>query len=508
MNSKRTVRIMTGLLLSALAGNTQTTVGLLNAYFTQLVQTRQFTGNVLVAEKGKVVYMQSFGKTGITTGVPNTRGISFPVASVSKTFTATAILQLAEKGRLQVSDPVSRYLPAFPYTTVTIKHLLSHTSGLPPYDDYFKPVGDTGFEKSVTNADYLAAVEASSIPLAYQPGDNGNYDNVNFLVLSLIVERVSGLSYNNYIQRYILKPAGMKHTRFIPLTVQYTSDSISSFVYPYTYLHMYDEAPVMAAEVPFIRAYWRTFALNGFGDYVSTVDDLLQYDKALYENRLLKRETLQMALTPVLMNDGKPNEANFGLGWELEKDTTLGCVPYHGGSATGLSCVLIRNITRHQTVILFDNGDYRAHEIGWHVLELINGREVETPRINLARIYGIALVKEGPAKARQLLDSLRKDSAVYTLQEGDMNSLGYEFLGSVNVYHLTEGRKFGEALETFRISTELFPQSWNCWDSYGEALLAMGKKEEAVAMYRRSVELNPANDNGRKVVEELSGKPH
>ena len=313
----------------------------LEAYFSALRTNQQFNGNVLVAEKGKIIYEQSFGYADFDNKTFNTTNTVFPIASLSKTITATAILQLVQSGKLNVADPVVTYLPAFPYPSITIQHLLSHTSGLPPYNAYFDSLKKQYPDKVFTNADFMKGLIENKKPLIYQPGEKGNYDNINFIVLALILEKVSGLTYPDYVKKYILQPAGMAATAFFPLNRQYAQTDNTSFAYPHLYPHLYSDSLVKASTVPYIVSYWHAYNFSGFGDYVSTTHDLLKYDAAYYKGTLLNSDVLNKSLTPVKLNNGAFNPDNFGLGWEIEGDTTLGKVVYHSGAATGLSCILL-----------------------------------------------------------------------------------------------------------------------------------------------------------------------
>jgi tetratricopeptide (TPR) repeat protein len=235
---------------------------------------------------------------------------------------------------------------------------------------------------------------------------------------------------------------------------------------------------------------------------------LLKYDKAYYNGKLLPASLLEQAFTPVKLNNGKNNSANFGLGWEVWTDTSVGKVVYHNGNATGLSCILIRNVSRHQTVILFDNIHYsNSGLLGFAALKMLNGIPVPLPKKSVAAVYGRELLKRGAAAARDMLFQLKKDSMHYYLSEDEMNLLGYDFMGgsnNSNPFRFPEENKYQEALETFKLNVELFPDSWNVYDSYGEILLKLGRKEEAVSMYKKSVALNPNNEGGKKVLNELS----
>lgn len=476
----------------------------LAAFFKRLEKTREFSGNVLVAENGKVIFRGSFGYADFKSGLPNRINTSFPIASISKTLTATAILQLAEQGKLIVDDPVFHYLGDFPYPDVTIRQLLSHTSGLPPYNAFFKPALAREPKRVFTNADFLPAAIAVKPALIYQPGSSGNYDNVNYLILALIIEKISGQLYPDYIQAHILNPAGMIHTRFMPLGAQFFNTNMSHlYAFPHLFRGMFDESPIRANSIPYVRDYWRTFAVTGFGDYISTVDDLLLYDQAFYDNRLLKAQTLNQSFEPVRLNDGKLPPQLFGLGWEIEPDSSWGKIVYHSGAATGLSSIILRNVDKHQTVILFDNCHNNAHENGDLAMKLLNGEPVPLPKYSIARLYGIALEKHGAAAAKALLQKLIKDTANYQLSEVEMNQLGYDFLGTENTYHLPERLLCPQALESLQLNAELFPSSWNVYDSYGEALLKAGQPDKAAVMYQRSIQLNPDNKAGIKALEAI-----
>ncbi len=477
----------------------------LNRYFDLLAANQNFNGNVLVAENGKIVFERSFGYSDFSAHRLNRKDISFPIASVSKLLTATGILQLVQQGRLQIADPVVKYLPTFPYPEITIRHLLSHTSGLPPYNAFFDSLHQAPPDRVFTNADFLPVLNAKPLPLIYAPGAKGNYDNINYIVLALILEKVSGEPYSVYIDKHILKPAGMAHTRFVPLPFQYTQlKSTDSFSFPHIYPHLYSEVPVRANSIPYVVSYWRAYAFNGFGDYVSTTRDLLKFDQVYYGEGLLAKSIQDTAFTPVKLNDGSESPGRFGLGWEIEKDQPLGQIVYHSGAATGLSCVLLRNITKHQTVILFDNTHSNAHEVADNALKILNGDSVPRPRKSIATLYVQALLKDGPGQARRTLEELRTNTSDYVLDEDELNSLGYDLMGGSNDYHLPEEHHLAEAVEALRINTELFPQSWNAYDSYGEALRKAGRTEEAVKMYKRSLELNGKNEGARKALSEMT----
>lgn len=484
----------------------QNPVQRLTSYFEQLAEAREFSGNVAVAERGRILFERSFGYADFTTRHRNSRDVSFPIASISKTLTATGILQLVERGVLQLSDPVTKYLPEWPYSGITLRHLLSHTSGLPPYNAYFDSLHALDSARVFTNADFLPAVRATPKPLLYQPGERGNYDNINYIVLALILERASGSSYPEYIATHILTPAGMNNTRFIPFAEQLSDSARKNFSFPQLYPHLYSQMPVPALSIPYVVQYWRAYRFSGFGDYVSTTRDLIKYAAALSGGRLLAESTLAVAYTPMRLNDGAENPDRFGMGWELEKDTTLGRVAYHSGFGVGLSAVLLMNLSKHQTVVLFDNAHSNAHEVGTNALSILNGRDAPAPKKSWALMLGRKLAAEGRLSTGRVIQELMADTTGYSVDEEELNALGYDFMGAPSPYHLPITRNYEDALQVFKINTELFPESWNVYDSYGEALRATGRREDAIRTYQKSLELKPDSQNGLRMLKKLQNE--
>lgn len=491
--------------LTAARVGAQTRIENLEAYFAAWSQNRQFNGNVLVAENGKIAYERSFGYADFSGKKPATRDTLFPLASISKTLTATAILQLYEKGKLRPADPVVKHLPAFPYPEITIRHLLSHSSGLPPYNAFFDSAKEADPKKVFTNADFLPGLVAGKKPLVYPPGTNWNYDNVNYIVLAIILESVSGTPFDDYIENRILRPAGMRETVFLPLSRLFDPARKKSerLGIPHWYPHIYSDEPLRADRMPYVSSYWRAYDFQGFSDYAGTTHDLLKFDEALSGGRLLSERVFDEAFTPAGLEGGKEASSLYGLGWAIEKDDSLGKIVYHGGGAVGSSCALLRNITKRQAAVVFDVAHDQARLMAFEALKILNGQRVPAPKKSLARIYGKALIEKGPAAARNILDELRKDPERYALSEEEINSLGYDFLGDSNPFHRPEEHRYAEALEAFKLNVELFPAGWNAYDSYGEALLKTGKTEEAAEMYRKSIELNPHNENGKKALEKI-----
>jgi len=465
-------------------------------FFSTLSKNQMINGNVLIAENGKIVFEKSYGYADFPGRKLNTQETTFPIASVTKTFTATAILQLYEKGTLKLIDPVEKYLPEFPYPSITIRHLLSHTSGLQPYDNFFDSLSTAQPWRVFTNKDILPQYGRLRLPLVYAPGAYGNYDNINYIFLAIIIENVSGMSFQDYVKRYILKPAGMTKTIFPEFTFyHYDSAERKNLANLYWYPHVYSDRFVKADTVSFISQYWHRYNFKGFGEIITTLRDLLKYDQALYNGTLLSEATLQKAYAPVRLNNGADNPVGYGLGWKIEKNNAFGQIVRGSGGMIGLRASLLRNVTKRQTIIILDNTQNESDDMALEVLKILNGQNVKPPGKSAAREFGKILVERGVDEGKIMFAKLKNDSANYALNENEFNTLGYD---------LMDVGKMNEALEVFKVNTELFPESWNVYDSYGEILLKVGDKADAIKMYRKSIELNPGNKNAEGVLKQLS----
>lgn len=491
------------ILLSGTSSRAQSKVNKLDDFFSALANNQGFNGNVLVAENGKILYERSFGQADFPSKRRNTPNTLFPIASITKTFMATAILQLVEKGKLRLNDAAAKHLPDFPYPEITIRHLLSHTSGLPPYNAFFDPLREANPNSVFTNADFLPRLNAYKKPLVYQPGESWNYDNTNYIVLALILEKVSGESYGKYIKRHVLRPAGMNDTAFFPFLFDSSKNKIKNLAVPHWYPRIYADEPIRADSIQYVSSYWRTYQFSGFGDFISTTRDLLKYHQALYDGTLVSRRLLSEAFVPFRLNDRRVNLGNYGLGWTIGEDNSSDRVVYHAGGSIGLSCVIYRGVTRNQTVIVFDIARPSAQYAASSALKILNGEPVSLPKQNLTRLYGKLLVTKGSEVAAETLAKLSKDVTNYDLDKEQLIKLGYEFLGDVNPFRLPADPKYGEAIEVFKMCVQLFPNYWNSYDSYGDALARTGDRELAINMYQKSIELNPKNENGRKMLGQL-----
>jgi CubicO group peptidase (beta-lactamase class C family) len=249
----------------------------MDSYLKPFSDTGNLIGTVLVARGGRILLRQSYGMANYELQVPNSNDTRYHIASVSKPFTAVAILQLQEQGRLSVSDHVSRYVKDFPNgDRIALDNLLTHTSGIPDINDLD---GYDTFDRFPHTLEQVVA-KFAGLPLQFAPGSTQRYSNSNYNLLALILEKVSGESYEHYLRQHIFEPAGMRESgldgdasRLIPSAASgYNTAGISGF----------EKAPYLD---------WSN--KTGAGSMYSTVDDLYRFDRALNTDILLKKATQQ-----------------------------------------------------------------------------------------------------------------------------------------------------------------------------------------------------------------------
>lgn len=476
----------------------------IDSFFQYLASYQQLNGNTLLAENGKIVFSKSIGLATIGQQIPNDVNTRFSIGSVSKIFTATAILQLKEKGRLGLDDKFTRYFSHFPYPDISIRNLLNHTSGLPDYE-LFESLVEKAPDKRFTNADLIPALIDRKTPLYFQPGEKWKYANTNFILLALLVEKISGMPFRAYLQKKVFSIAGMTDT-YLPSTKMRLFDNRRASNYQFS--HLYDLTPTLADSIPALR--WRTYNLSGFegpGNIITTTNDLLKFDQALYSGRLLKESTLNEAFTPSRLNNGNTviagnglGQASYGLGWFIFTDSSQGKIVWHGGGQPGAVAIFLRNISRHQVVILLDNqfsdGMYRN---GLTAMGLLNGRAATLQKSSLAMAYGRSLVKNGIDIAFCELQQMRLDTINFKIDEEQLNLLGYQLM-----FEAPYDNHQNLALEVFKNNVWLFPNSFNVYDSYGEAMLKSGNKSMAMKLYNKALELKPGNPETIEALKNLS----
>jgi CubicO group peptidase (beta-lactamase class C family) len=307
----------------------------LRHYFDKLEKTG-FNGTVLFAENGEILFSKAYGYANLKTKDSLTMESAFQLASISKPITALAILILKEDGKLAVDDSISKYIPGLPYPGITLRHLLTHRSGLPNYM-YFAEEDWPNKEIPLRNQDVIDLMIKNKYKPYYLPDKRYNYSNTNYALLAYVVEKVSGMSFESFVQKRIFDPCHMANSSIYNKNV----------------------SPINTAAVvgyPSSRTEAENTFLNGVvgdkGAYCSAYD-LLMLDKALYTDKLVSKATRAEAFTPQ-HKDLRPND-NYGLGWRLDVADDLNPAIYHTGWWKGFRTYFIREVGEKRTIIVLCN---------------------------------------------------------------------------------------------------------------------------------------------------------
>ncbi|HTE29529.1 MAG TPA: serine hydrolase [Chryseolinea sp.] len=268
---------------------------------------------VLVTKKGRTVYKKGFGYANLELRVPTKPDMVFRIGSVTKQYTAIAILQLVEQGKIALRDSFQKFIPSFPYKghTITIENLLTHTSGVVDYE-----VLDAHIPNAI-RIEFPAKYVVDSLanyPLEFTPGAKYHYSNSNYFLLGQIIEAVSGKSYQEYLQENIFQKAGLKNTYYDSPT-----QLIPNRVNGYT---KYDGVFQNAGYISMSLVY-------SAGALLSNTEDLYKWHQALYSYKLVKKETLEKAFTPFKLADGRLSE--YGYGWFIRMRNNAQSIEHSGG---------------------------------------------------------------------------------------------------------------------------------------------------------------------------------
>ncbi|HWF06464.1 MAG TPA: serine hydrolase domain-containing protein [Candidatus Angelobacter sp.] len=342
---------------SAQVFNTQT----LDDYVTAQMQWEHIPGlSLAVVKDGKIILAKGYGLANVETRTPATPETVYKIGSVSKQFLAAGIMLLVQDGKLSLDDKASKYLEGTPdsWKEITVRHLLSHTSGIVRESPGFEPY------KTQTDAEVIKATYA--LPLRFAPGEKWAYSNVNYYALAEIIHKVSGKPWSDFIAERIFAPAGMK------ATTTTTADIVLSRASGYDNkggkLHNAEDWP----------------AVRPSGAFISTVLDFAKWDAALYSDNILSAASREQMWKPVTLSNGET--ARYGLGWFTETFQGHRRI-HHEGGIPGFSSDFERFVDDHLTVVVLTNA---------------NNRDLEDMALRVAGFYAPALV---PAEKKAIPDA-------------------------------------------------------------------------------------------------------
>lgn len=447
---------------------------------------------IAIIEDGEIVLQKGYGFADIKKGVKVNSKTGFNIGSISKTVAAWGIMKLVHEGKIELDAPASTYLtrwhlPAsvFDSDAVTVRRLLSHTAGLS------LPTVSAGYsyDKLPTLEDWLNGKNdgLGPVEIILEPGTKGEYSGGGYAVCQLIIEEVTGKTFEDYMQAQILDPIGMTNSSYkIDEKIRAASAS------PYD---RYGEATD-----------FELFTVQAGAGLHTTLEDFTRFAFAsLYQhqdnstyNPVLPSDIIQQMMEPV------PNTKNwawsYGMGYQVLEMGPLSGYRGHGGTNVGWQANFWIDPVSNDGFIVFTNGG------AGNIADLVFCRWITwksgatpwgacNPKPSIASKLKQIIDKKGIEDIATTYMALKKEQTDdYDFSEGQLNDLGYYYLGR---------KEFEKAIAIFKTNVDAFPYAYNAYDSYAEALLAQGNRKEAIENYKQSVKLNPENENAIKVLKDL-----
>ena len=426
----------------------------IDSLMTKSYERGLFNGNILIAKNDKIIYQKSFGFTDETRQTPLNNKSIFNIGSIAKEFNAVAIMILVERGLLNLDDKVSKFDLGLPKWAekVSIRHLINYASGIPPIER-LKPENDAEAWNILRGNDSLL----------FEPGTSYKYDNGNVFLQRRIIEKVTGVSYQEFVTKNIVKPLKITNSVFDPT---FGSKNRTS---------CYDMDNVRCPELKFISG-WLWVDVN----------DFYKWTEAMNTNRLISKESFQ-----TLLNNPYAKEEGGSLGRYFEKED----LQRHNGVSYKFESIFLNDFKNKITIILVSNNLNRVWDLGHIIHNLMLGKEYEIPKKSIYQ----AIRKES-------LNDVNKGIETYhLLKENSKNEYSFENPGELNKlgYELSRLGKINESITIFKLATKEFPKDANLFDSLGEAYFTDKQYDLALENYKKAISLGGTNGNAEKMIDKI-----
>jgi CubicO group peptidase (beta-lactamase class C family) len=463
----------------------------LDPFLNETLNRLQVPGlTIAVTRNDSVIYSRAFGYTNVNTKKPMKAENIFHWASVSKTFVATAIMQLREKGQIKLDEKLVTYLPYFrqkdpDYRNITIRQMLNHTSGIGDVDDYewHKPQYDSGaLERFVKST--------AKDKMIFAPGEDMTYSNTAYEMLGDVVAKVSGMSFETYIQKNIFDPLEMNSTSFLYPEIP-DSLRVSG--------HQWAAGPVVAKHYPYNRMHGPSSTLN------SSVPEMTHYamahlNRGMYKGKRILADSIYNLWWTNSIN--LANKPKIGFAWWLDERHGLKTVSHSGGD-TGFRSFFMLVPERNMSIMLVSNYELvRTYDLAAAVLDILLDKEPNPVRRHIGLGFVEVLKAQGLDAAKSFVKTTREDSVKRSYYLWDENDAAYAYAG----YLCLEQKMLDEAIAVFKFNLEQFPKSaWanaHLATGYAEA----GQRDLARQHFQKAIELQPEEQHFRDELRKVGGK--
>jgi CubicO group peptidase (beta-lactamase class C family) len=430
---------------------------------------------VAVVRNDSVIYSGAFGFKNINSKAPLTTNSVFHWASVSKTFVATAIMQLVEQGKINLDEKLVTYVPFFKqrdstYKEITIRQMLNHTSGIGDVDDYEwddAEYDDAALEKFIRSIRYDK--------LVFAPGKDWSYSNTAYETLGLVIARVSGMPFETYIRKNILDPLEMNHTSFMYPEIP---DSLRVDG------HVWGGKPLVSKVYPYNRMHAPSSTLN------SNVIEMSHYAMAhlhrgqYKDKRILADSTYNLLWTNSVNIQDAPQ---IGLAWWLKEYDGVKTVS-HGGGDTGFRSYFMLIPEKNMAIMLVSNYELlRSEDIAQGILNILFNKQPKPVKRQIGFKFSEILIADGIEQAKVFYQTAKADSTQHDLYYWKEDEAVMAYAGYLLINH----KKYKEAIEVFKFNVELFPESGHALGHLGVAYLGAGDTLQARANLKKAIKLVP-----------------
>ncbi|HWB27395.1 MAG TPA: serine hydrolase [Chitinophagaceae bacterium] len=392
------------------------TAQLLDEFITGQSKYFQFNGNVLVAVNGKPILQKAYGYADYDTKRMLDNNSAFELASVSKQFTAMGILLLKERKQLRLDDTLRKFFPQLPYENITIRQLLTHTSGLPDYMDAMAKKWD--HKKIAFNNDMISFLATEKPAIHFKPGEKWEYSNTGYALLSSIIEKVSGMSYHDFLARNIFKPLGMSHT-FVYNTRRSSNKIPEDYALGFVHSDSLN-AYVLPDKVPSLDMVYWLDGITGDGTVNSTTGDLLVWENALMAGKLIGDNAVKEMLSPLVPTSPHNTRFYYGFGVEVQPQSGYGKIISHDGGWPGYSTLLKQFVDSNKTVIMLCNNEINPGFVEAGIESLLFGDTLVMPYEHKEIAIDTALVRKyaGKYNAFITMEFIDKEGKLYRHRNG------------------------------------------------------------------------------------------
>ena len=461
--------------------NSSEVISRIESYLTEY-EKLGFAGTVLIELDGTVVISKGYGFRNAELKVKNTPNTIFDIGSLTKQFTAAAILKLEMQGKLSTSDTITKYFQNVPVdkSTISIHDLLRHQSGLQSNlgEDY-DPITEIAFLDSLMIS-----------PLQFKSGSDFSYSNIGYSLLALIIEKVSGQTYEQYLCENLWKPSGMEETGYS--RPNFDTSLIAIGYGKNNRLWGKPTDKKWNERAPYLH-------LLGNGGILSTTEDLFKWHKSLMAENILSKELKEKLYHPKIRAN-ENNNAIYAYGWDVSRTKRNTFRVWHNGTNNIFYADFMRFIEENTTLILMSNKTFRGtDQITFEIAKIIFEKNykptIPKPDNETNQKFTQEII--------EIILNKGLEVAALKYKKRPSNTDVLEYLLIRNGYEQLSQNKFDEAIWIFTINSIANPNSFNAYDSLGEAYMNKGDKISAIKNYEKSLQLDPTNQNAEEMIKKL-----